>query len=83
MFYAYVIQSIADPNYYYKGHCENLEARLKQYNSGMTKSIKHKLPFKIVHSAAFNQRLEAIAREKYWKTSAGRRYLQRIINLVP
>ena len=36
MFYAYVIRSLKFP-LLYKGHCENIDERLKQHNSGMTK----------------------------------------------
>jgi predicted GIY-YIG superfamily endonuclease len=47
MFYAYVIKSkIAD--YFYKGHCADLEKRLQQHNSGMTESIRPYIPFQIV-----------------------------------
>lgn len=76
MFYAYVIQSI-NYDYFYKGHCENLKLRLKQHNDGMTKSNKHYAPFKIVYFEKFNTREEAIVREKYFKTSAGRKFLKK------
>ncbi|HQW82966.1 MAG TPA: GIY-YIG nuclease family protein [Ferruginibacter sp.] len=69
MFYAYVIKSLSH-NFLYKGHCENLEERLIQHNSGMTASIRPYIPFIIVYTEAFNTRAEAIAREKYFKTSA-------------
>jgi len=52
MFYAYVLKSV-NHDYYYKGHCENLEARLKQHNSGMTKSIKPYIPFEIAYFEFF------------------------------
>lgn len=78
MFSAYVIKSIAH-NYYYKGHCENLEDRLKQHNSGMTASIRPYMPFKLVYHEDFKTRNEAIVRERYFKTSAGRRYLKKRI----
>ena len=39
MFYAYVLKSI-NHDYYYKGHCENLQKRLKEHNSGMTTSLR-------------------------------------------
>jgi putative endonuclease len=75
MYYAYVIKSeIAD--YYYKGHCKNLEERLKQHNAGMTQSNKPYLPFKIVYFEEFESLREAISIEKYFKSSAGRRYLK-------
>ena len=75
MFYAYVLKSVGN-DYYYKGHCQNLEKRLEQHNSGMTISIKPYIPFYLVYKEAFETRQEAIAREKYFKTSAGRRYLK-------
>ncbi|WP_354356433.1 GIY-YIG nuclease family protein [Pedobacter sp. UYP30] len=43
-------------DYYYKGHCQNLEERLKQHNSGMTKSIIPYIPFRIVLRDISNQR---------------------------
>jgi len=76
MFYAYVIKSINN-DYYYKGHCENLEIRLSQHNSGMTASIKPFLPFKVVYFEEFETREEALQREKYFKSAAGRRFLKK------
>ena len=76
MFYAYVIKSLHH-DFYYKGHCENLEERLKQHNLGMTESIRPYLPFTLVYQEVFTTRGEAITREKYFKTSAGRRYLKK------
>lgn len=75
MFYAYVLCSLKDGSLY-KGHCENLEGRLKQHNAGLTKSIKNKTPFKIVYCESFSLREEAIKREKYFKSAAGRRFLK-------
>lgn len=75
MFYTYVIKSIHN-DYYYKGHCEDLEKRLKEHNSGTTKSIKPFIPFRIVYYETFETRSEAVQREKYFKTAAGRKYLK-------
>jgi putative endonuclease len=73
MSYTYVIKSI---EFYYKGHSENIDKRLVQHNSGMTTSIKKFAPFKVVYFETFNTREEAIKREKYFKSAAGRRYLK-------
>ena len=73
MFYAYVLKSI-NHDFYYKGHCENLNERLLQHNSGMTDSIRPYIPFRIVYSEQFNTREDAIKREKYFKSAAGRRF---------
>jgi len=75
MFYAYVIQSI-NHVFFYKGHCENLEERLAQHNAGKTESIRPYLPFRLVYWECFPTRKEAIAREKYFKSAAGRRFLK-------
>ena len=75
MFYAYVLKSIKH-DYYYKGHCQDLQRRLTQHNSGMTVSTKPYTPFKIVYYETFATEEEAINREKYFKSSAGRRYLK-------
>ncbi len=65
MFYAYVLKSI-EHEYFYKGHCHDLEKRIIQHNSGMTESIKPFIPFKLVYFEAFETEPEAIAREKYF-----------------
>jgi putative endonuclease len=82
VYYAYVIQSISDPGYFYKGHCENLEARLKQHNSGYTASNKHKKPFRIVYFENFENFKDALIREKYFKSAAGRRLLKSKIHFI-
>ena len=75
MFYAYVIKSLHH-DFLYKGHCENLDKRLSQHNAGMTQSIRRYVPFQLIYKESFATREEAIAREKYFKTSAGRRFLK-------
>ena len=80
MFYAYIIVSSKDGSFY-KGHTENLEERLEQHNSGKTKSIKHLTPFEMAYYETFSTREEAIKREKYFKTAAGRRFIKFKLNL--
>ena len=74
MFYAYVLKSIS--HNFYNGHCSDLQVRLQQRNAGMTKSIKLYVPFAPVYSESFNTLHEAINREIYFKSSAGRRFLK-------
>jgi len=75
MFFAYVIKSV-NGEYLYKGHCENLDKRIAQHNSGMTKSNKKYAPFELVYYEEFENKVEAISRERYFKSSAGRRFLK-------
>ncbi len=75
MYFAYVLKSIQH-DYFYKGHCNDLQKRLQQHNSGMTESIRPYIPFQIIYFEEFVTEKEAIQREKYFKTSAGRRFLK-------
>ena len=75
MFFVYVLKSLRK-DFLYKGHCEDLEERLKQHNAGMTKSLRPYAPFEIIYTEEFETREEAIKREKYFKTAAGRRILK-------
>jgi putative endonuclease len=79
-YFAYILKS-SEHSRFYKGHCEHLEERLKQHNSGFTKSTKPFIPWKIVYYEEFGSRDEAIKREKYFKTAAGRRFLKNKISI--
>jgi putative endonuclease len=46
----------------------------------MTASIRPYIPFILVYKEAFETRVEAIAREKYFKTAPGRRFLKKILD---
>lgn len=78
-YYAYVLQSEIDGSFY-KGHTENLENRLNQHNTGRTISTKQKAPWKIIYFEEFESREAAIKREKYFKSAAGRRFLNKKLN---
>ena len=43
----------------------------------MTISIKPFIPFELVYFEVFNAEAEAKAREKYFKSAAGRRFLKK------
>ena len=75
-YFTYVIKSLQFP-FIYKGHCADLEKRLREHNSGMTKSIKKFVPFEVIYFEEFATLEEAILREKYFKSSAGRRFLKK------
>jgi putative endonuclease len=62
MYYVYLIQSLVD-NSYYVGMTSDLERRLKEHNNGKTKSIKHKVPFKLVYYEAYLDKTIARKRE--------------------
>ena len=78
MYHFYVIQSLGTGRKY-KGHTENLDARLLQHNSGKCKSTRNEAPWAFLYSEPYETRQEAITREKYFKTLAGGKSLNRIL----
>jgi putative endonuclease len=62
-FFAYVVSSTTK-SYFYKGHCQDLEKRLKEHNSGLTKSLLPYIPVKLVYHEELPTLEEAIKREK-------------------
>lgn len=75
MYYVYVLQSEKDRKIYV-GFTKNLEERLKLHNNGKVKSTKNRLPLKLVYYEACLNKDDASHREKYLKTSWGKRYLK-------
>ena len=77
MFYdIYVIESIKNKNLYI-GYTRNISHRLKEHNQGLNFSTKSDIPWKLIYYEACLNADDAKRREKYLKTSQGRRLLKR------
>ena len=75
-FYVYVLYNV-ETGKLYKGHTQNLEKRLAEHTSGHTKTTSHHSgAWKLIYYETFETREMAIAREKYFKTAAGRKFLK-------
>jgi putative endonuclease len=72
MWFVYLIQSKIDKTYYI-GYTESLKQRLNQHNQGKTKSIKHKIPFKLVYFEAYPGKILARKRELELKNNSFRK----------
>lgn len=70
MFYVYIIQSINFGRYYI-GYSSNLEKRLNEHNSGIVKSTKHYVPYKLIFKELHETRKSAMKREKEIKKMKG------------
>ena len=66
MFYTYLLQSEKDSTYYI-GYCHDLENRLIEHNRGKTKSIRHKLPMRLIYYEAYPDKRQSIKRERQLK----------------
>jgi putative endonuclease len=74
-YYTYVLKSEIDGRLY-KGHTSDLTLRLRQHNTGKTKSTKGFMPWVLVYFESFKTIEEAVAREKFFKTGFGREYIK-------
>jgi len=77
MFYVYTLSSL-ERNYIYVGLTDNLERRLFEHNSGKNKTTKPYGPFKLIYFEECATRIEARAREKYFKSGVGKEKLRAI-----
>lgn len=59
----------------YVGITKNLKERLERHNSSRNKSTKNRGPFKLIYSEDFSDYVEARKREKFFKSGAGRKFL--------
>jgi len=75
MYYAYILQSKKD-NQFYTGYTDDLKARLKLHNAGKVVSTKNRLPIKLVYYEVCLNQQDATHREKYLKTAWGKRYIK-------
>jgi len=75
MFYVYVLQSEKDKKFY-TGYTSDLRRRFSEHQSGKTFSTKGRRPFKIVYYEAGIDEEDAKRREKYLKSTWGKRYIK-------
>jgi len=76
MFYVYVLESVNDSGFYI-GCTKDLKNRMKQHNSGHVKATKNRLPMRLIYYEASLDRGDAFQREKYLKTTYGKRYVKK------
>jgi len=70
VYFVYILRSIAK-NKFYIGSSEDLVNRLQYHNSGKVKSTKAYKPWKIIYTENFDNKSEALKREKQIKSYKG------------
>ena len=68
--FVYILQSLKDGKYYI-GETSDVGQRLLFHNSGKQRSTKHRIPFKLILFEEFEDRNEALKREKQIKSWKG------------
>jgi putative endonuclease len=74
----YVLQSEKDLLLYH-GFTTNLENRIEDHNAGKTISTSKRRPLRLVYCEFFMSKTDALRREKYFKTTAGKRMLKLLL----
>jgi putative endonuclease len=77
-FCVYVLQSERDLLLYH-GFTTNLERRLIDHNKGNTVSTSKRRPLKLVYCEFFLSKKDALRRERYFKTTTGKRMLKLLL----
>jgi putative endonuclease len=78
--YVYVIKS-KENNRLYIGVAENIALRLQQHNSGNCKSTKPYVPWELVRTEEYKDKILSLKREKFLKSGKGRRALKNLLGL--
>ena len=73
-YYVYVLRSDVDGRLY-KGHTTRLEERIGEHNFGKTSSTKGYRPWKLVYFEKLDSLKDAVDRERFLKSGAGREFL--------
>ncbi len=73
--YTYVLLSLRDGKFYI-GCTNSLKKRLLEHNKGKVFATKYRRPLKLIYCEICLNKLDAIKREKYFKTGFGRRFLK-------
>ena len=75
MYYVYVLLSQKD-NRFYTGYTEDVKKRVSEHLVGKITSTKDRRPFQLVYYEGCVDRADALKRERYLKTTWGKRYLR-------
>lgn len=75
MYYVYVLRSITDDGLYI-GYSANLRKRVEQHVQGDSLATSYRRPWKLIYYEAYLEQADAIGRERYLKSGAGRRFLR-------
>ncbi|MGM0550375.1 MAG: GIY-YIG nuclease family protein [Bacteroidota bacterium] len=65
-------------NYIYVGMTTNVLRRYAEHNKGYERTTRPYKPFYLLYSEEHARRVDARKREKYFKSGAGKEYLQRL-----
>ena len=74
-YYTYILKSDKTDEFY-TGATDNLRNRVTDHNKGKVRSTKYKRPLKLIYFEGCLNKDDAFRREKYLKTTIGKRYIR-------
>jgi putative endonuclease len=80
MHYIYIL--LLNNNQIYTGSTENLKRRLKEHNEGKVSSTAKRRPLRLIHYEVYFLKQDAVRREKFLKTSDGKRFLKQQLSVL-
>ena len=75
MYYVYILLNEAKIRTY-TGVAEDVNKRLTEHNAGRVKASRPYRPYKIIHTESFETLKEARQKEKFYKSTTGRRRIK-------
>ncbi len=81
MHYVYILLSLKDYKFYV-GYTSSLKRRISEHQAAKVKSTKNRLPIRLLCFEAYRSKQEAQRREKYLKSSDGRKDLRKRLILT-
>jgi len=80
MFYVYIL--LLNNKQLYTGYSEDLRRRIGEHKRGDSEFTSKRLPVKLIHYEAYLLKDDAQRRERYLKTTEGKRFLRQQIKKV-
>ena len=75
MYYVYILLNEAKTRTY-TGVTDDVDKRLAEHNAGRVKSSQPYRPYELIHIESFETLSEARQKEKYYKSTTGRRRIK-------
>jgi putative endonuclease len=78
-YYVYILKSKSAKKTYI-GYTNNLTRRLTEHNSGKSRFTSKFIPWEMIYTEEFDEEIAARKKEKYYKSSVGRRKIKILLN---
>ena len=77
MNFVYILQSLSNPQEFYTGLTDDVQARLRAHNAGKSAHTAQFKPWKLISFHYFARQETAVAFERYLKSGSGRAFALR------